>query len=219
MARGALICKTITESDDWASVLSVLLYYYRVCPHSVTGLSPCDAMCGWIPRGLVVDCPQPDVSLSAWVESLCVKSAAVREEELSAAKASLSESAASAPVAPCPYSVGASVLLLRPSRRQKRTSPYEPGWVVSKVVSESTVVIVRDNDDARTSNKLVNIELIKSQPTDRVDDDDDALSLSVELSAVDDGVLQPVVAAPVEPVPARVLSPRADIQVPVRYRD
>eukprot|EP00117_Sycon_ciliatum_P011312 scpid18689/ scgid1770/ Gag-Pol polyprotein; Matrix protein p10; p20; Capsid protein p25; Nucleocapsid protein p14; Protease p15; Reverse transcriptase/ribonuclease H p90; Integrase p46 len=184
-----LIRKTITESDDWASALSVLLYYYRVRPHSVTGLSPCDAMCGWIPR------------------------------ELSAAEASLPESAASAPVAPCPYSVGDSVLLLRPSRRQKRTSPYEPGWVVSKVVSESTVVIVRDNDDARTSNKLVNIELIKSQPTDRVDDDDDALSLSVELSAVDDGVVQPVVAAPVEPVPARVLRPRADIQLPVRYRD
>ena len=80
-------------------------------------------------------------------------------------------------------------------------------------------MIVCDNDDARTSNNLVNIELIKSQPTDRVDDDDDALSLSVELSAVDDGVLQPVVAAPVEPVPARVLRPRADIQVPVRYRD
>ena len=184
-----LICKTITESDYWASALSVQLYYYRVRPHSVTGLSPCDAMCGWIPR------------------------------ELSAAEASLSESAASAPVAPCPYSVGDSVVLLRPSRRQKRTSPYEPGWGVFKVVSESTVVIVRDNDDARTSNKLVNIELIKSQPTDRVDDDDDALSLSVELSAVDDGVLQPVVAAPVEPVRARVRRPRADIQVPVRYRD
>ena len=85
-----LIRKTVTESDDWASALSVLLYYYRVRPHSVTGLSPCEAMCGWIPRDLVVDCPQPDVSLSAWVESLCVKSAAVRdylEEELSAAQA------------------------------------------------------------------------------------------------------------------------------------
>ena len=163
------------------------------------------------------------MSLSAWVESLSVKSAAVRdylEEELSAAEASLPESAPSAPVAPCPYSVGDSVLLLRPSRRQKRTSPCEPGWVVSKGVSESTVVIARDNDDARTSNKLVNIELIKSQPTDRVDDDDDAFSLSAELlAAADDDVLQPVVAAPLEPVPARVLRPRENIQLPVRYRD
>eukprot|EP00117_Sycon_ciliatum_P037242 scpid102627/ scgid27894/ len=61
-----------------------------------------------------------------------------------------------------PYSVGTSILLHCPERRQKRLSPYEDGWVVKEVVPPSTVVLPRHDNAART--KLVNIALIKECP-------------------------------------------------------
>ena len=50
------IRKVLSESDDWVLDLDLLLYYYyRVRPHSATGVSPMKAMSGWSPRGLVID--------------------------------------------------------------------------------------------------------------------------------------------------------------------
>ena len=57
-----LIRKTVSQCDDWLSALNMMLLAYRNRPHFVTGVSPMEAMCGWSPRGLVVDKPQEFLS-------------------------------------------------------------------------------------------------------------------------------------------------------------
>ena len=125
------------------SALNVLLYYYRIRPHSALGVSPIEAMCGWVPHGLIVVDERCDMSPSAWVDSLCSKAAVVQdyvESELSSADFVQPVECVN------PYSVGSTVMLRQGDRGQKRTAPYEAGWTVDSVVSPSTVVIVRDTN-------------------------------------------------------------------------
>ena len=62
-----------------------------------------------------------------------------------------------------PYTVGDRVMLLRPDRRQKCQSPYEPGWVVLRVISPSSVRVSRDVDGHQE--KSVNVNLMKLDPS------------------------------------------------------
>ena len=82
-----LIRKSLEAVDDWEAALDLLLHKYRVRPHSVTKISPAEAMCGWEPRGLLLETNRQELSDSAWVDRL--RRHAVRihdhiEEELSA---------------------------------------------------------------------------------------------------------------------------------------
>ena len=118
-----LIHKAITASDDWANELKMLLYYYHMGPHSVTGISSFQAMVGWTPRSLIVENQSDAYSLSAWVDELTERAIRVRdylEEEL--AKTDFPESDGRSP-----YEIGDQVLLRVPDRHQKRMTPYEPG--------------------------------------------------------------------------------------------
>ena len=123
-----------------------------------------EAMCGWSPCGLVVDKPRDFLSSSAWVDKLRQHSAAVRdyvEEALSAL-----DSVDAGPQALCPYAVDDLAMIRRPDRRQKCTSPYEPGWRVIDVISPSTVKIAFTNDDGSVGTKLVNVDVLKPQPAE-----------------------------------------------------
>ena len=72
-----LIRKTESQCDDWLSALNMMLFACRNRPQSVMGVSPMEAICGWSPRGLVVDKPRDFLSSSAWVDKLRQHSAAV----------------------------------------------------------------------------------------------------------------------------------------------
>ncbi|XP_065195680.1 uncharacterized protein LOC135827084 [Sycon ciliatum] len=201
-----LIRKIVQESDDWVSALNVLLYYYRIRPHSALGVSPSEAMCGWVPHGLIVDDERCDMSPSAWVDSLYSKAAVVRdyvESELSSADFVQPVGCVN------PYSVGSTVMLRQGDRRQKRTALYESGWTVDSVVSPSTVVIVRDTN-GRHSMKTVNIDLIKPSSVS-VPEYDDACASSTSDSDSD------VPAQPLQ-VGGHRLRNRAGLVPPVRYR-
>ena len=140
----ALIRKTIDESEDWLSALNMLLYYYRIRPHSVTGISPMHAMCAWTRRPLIVDEPLHEVPLSAWVEKLYKQAAVVRNfvEEHLLEHDFIDDKFEEH----CSYVVGSDVMLLRSDRCQKRLTPFESGWVISEVVSlsVSNVSALRD---------------------------------------------------------------------------
>ena len=73
--------------DDWEAALDLLLHKYCVRPHSVTKISPAEAMCGWEPRGLLLETNRQEFSDSAWVDRLHRHAARIHdniEEELSA---------------------------------------------------------------------------------------------------------------------------------------
>ena len=113
-------------ADGEAPTLS--LHKYRVRPHSMTKISPAEAICGWEPRGLLLETNRQELSDSAWVDRLRRHAARIHdniEEELSALYFEDDTEAQ------CPYSVGTRVLLRRPDRAQKRQPPYECGWEVS----------------------------------------------------------------------------------------
>ena len=59
------------------------------------------------------------------------------------------------------YQLGYLVILGRPLRDQKLLSAFELGWVVSKVLSPSTVVIQDTTAHGRQREKVVNVDLIK----------------------------------------------------------
>ena len=92
-----LICKVLDAEDDWQSALGLMLYHYRVRPHSVTKISPFEAMMGWAPGGLLTEPAAGDhaMSLSAWVDQLSLRSARVRDyvEELLSGMTSLKQKA------------------------------------------------------------------------------------------------------------------------------
>ena len=161
-----LIRKVLAESDDWMTSLDLLLFYYRIRPHSATGISPMQAMSGWQPQSLLVEQDCPVRSLSAWTDALRAQAARVRdyvEEELS--KVDFIEH-----VGVCPYNVGDRVLLRRDHRHQKRLAAYESGWLVVKVVSPSTVHIQRTTGAIRASVKVVNVDLLKIDACQREPD-------------------------------------------------
>ena len=155
-----LMRKILDNATDWRKELEILLFYYRSRPHSSTGVSPALAMLGWEPKDLVVEkLPGEADDLSAWVSALTNRIARVWdmvEEQLSASDFRQPVEARSA------YNIGDPVLLRMSDRRQKLTPPYQGGWVISKVLSPSTVVI--ENRDHRQ--KVVNAELIKRAAVD-----------------------------------------------------
>ena len=151
-----MIRKVLGEADDWLSALDLLLYYYRNRPHSTTKLSPMMVMTAWQSRDLIVDKDQYACELSQWVSQLGDRAARVRD----IVEMALSDHDAVQEECPLPlYQPDEEVMLRRPERRQKLLTPYEPGWVVKKVLSPSTVVIV-----SGAREKVVNVELIKPAP-------------------------------------------------------
>ena len=155
-----LIRKVLEDSSDWRADLDVLLFQYRNRPHGTTQLSPMIAMTGWQPRHIIVDDVKEACDMTQWASELSARIARVRdivETELS------SRDFVDLPDGPCAYAVGDRVLLRRPERRQKRMPPYEPGWLVTAIVSPSTVVIARQDECQRP--KTVNIDLLKPDPS------------------------------------------------------
>ena len=155
-----LIRKVLEDSSDWRADLDVLLFQYRNRPHGTTQLSPMVAMTGWQPRHIIVDDVKEACDMTQWASELSARIARVRdiiETELS------SRDFVDLPDGPCAYAVGDRVLLRRPERRQKRMPPYEPGWLVTAIVSPSTVVIARQDECQRP--KTVNIDLLKPDPS------------------------------------------------------
>ena len=193
-----MIRKVLGRSSDWKDDLEVLLFYYRTRPHSATGISPMEAMFGWLPRHLIVEKDAAAESLSAWVTKLANRASQIRdlvEEELSRPDAC-------SPEAENPYSRGDRVMMLRPQRQQKRLPPYEDGWVVTETVTPVTVRIQRDAGGLLQM-KTVNVSLIKpdvSDPTDGVSADD----------TTED--------QPVEPEEVMRLRPRDGLNAPARFR-
>ena len=193
-----LIRKVLEYSSDWKADIETLLFYYRVRPHSATGISPMKAMVSWECPHFIVEGESSACSMSEWAAKVSEQSARIRdllEEELSESDAIESDSQ-------CPYAPGESVLLQRPGRHQKRLPPYESGWVVKDIVSKSTVVVAKP---ARRD-KIVNIALIKPNPAPAVeaepaseddvsdefpddgadaDDDDDGFRFAVEMPTGD----------------------------------
>ncbi|XP_065195653.1 uncharacterized protein LOC135827058 [Sycon ciliatum] len=151
-----LIRKMLDSSSDWKSELPVLLHYYRTRLHAAIGVSPMEAMCGWLPRQLTVDESAVGSSLSDWVDSLAGRSARIRdfvEAELSSHD--FVEGSASNP-----YAVGDAVLLRHPARSQKRLPPFEAGWKVTEILGPGSVRVCR-SVDGFDQQKTVNIQLIK----------------------------------------------------------
>ena len=100
-----------------------------------------------------------------------------------------------------PYTVGDAVMLLRPKRQQKLLSPYEPGWIVRKLLSPSTVVI--EHEDQPERQREINIELFKPYVCEQAlqvpGDEDVDPTAEPEFLEVND-----------EPTVALELTPRAD---------
>ena len=169
-----LIRKVLEHSSDWAADIETLLFYYRVRPHSSTGLSPMKAMVGWECPHFVVEGEPSACAMSEWAVKVSEQSARIRdllEEELS-------ERDAIDLASPCPYHVGQPVLLQRPSRHQKRLPPYESGWVVKEIVSRSTVIVAKPEHQ----DKIVNIAILKPNPELAAD-----LKSSAETDATEEG--------------------------------
>lgn len=142
-----LIRKVLESSADWKEDLDILLHYYRTRPHSVTRLSPMEAMVGWMPRQWVVERQEPPHTLSAWVDNLSARVACIHdliESELS--KQDFIED----PAASCTYSVGDRILLRHPTCQKKSLSPFEASWRVHRIVSPPpSLSLIHQMDDAR----------------------------------------------------------------------
>ena len=127
------------------------------------------------------------------------------------------------------YAVGNPVLLLWPKRRQKLLPPFEAGWVVKAVVSPSTVVL-RHHDGYR-ADKVVNIDIVKSDPQGFAkgqstgDEQIVEHSFVPELEEVDEPTsglelqFDSDSEGPVNLPPARCLRDRSLLNRPARYTD
>ena len=208
-----MIRKTI-ESRDWKQDLDLLLFFYRTCQHSSIGMSPMMAMHAWEPRGLLVEEPQRAMgdTLGDWAESVRACAARNRDyvsEELVAGKTA-------EPPANNPYECGDPVLLRRPTRRQKRLAPFEPGWLMEKIIWPTTVIICRETGGRE---KIVNIELLKrnvgeSEPKETDDDDEGEEELA------EDQMQHPLLPVGLaNPQPTYALQNMGATAIPRRYRD
>ena len=74
-----MIRKVLYASDDWEAAIDLLLFQYRNRPHSTTGLTPTEVMIGWKPVHLILQSHNEAYSLSAWVDRLQQRSAAIRD--------------------------------------------------------------------------------------------------------------------------------------------
>ena len=72
-----LVRKTIDVSTDWKADLNVLLYYYRMRPHSSTGITPMEAMVGWMPNRFIIENMPEAYALSDYVVRLSERSASI----------------------------------------------------------------------------------------------------------------------------------------------
>ncbi|XP_065190714.1 uncharacterized protein LOC135821644 [Sycon ciliatum] len=208
-----LIRKVLEEEDDWKAALDLLLFKYRVRPHSVTRISPAEAMYGWKPKRLVVEKSGSELSESAWVDKLKMQTARVwdyLDGQLSQAD-SIDESRSRVA---CPYQPGDPVLLRRQDRRQKRQPPYERGWVVEAVVASSTVVVAH----GRGGTKIVNVDLLKMDPGEAESESTEVDQ--VEASSSSNGELPIAFDLPIaeddQPV-GRSLRNRDTLRAPRRY--
>ena len=211
-----LIRKVLEPSSDWRRDLGMLLFYYRTRPHSATGMSPMMAMVGWQPSHLVVAEDTGADNMSSWAEQMSKRSARIRdvvEEHLSAADFQEVPER-------CPYDVGNAVLLEVGVRRQKRLPPFESGWMVSHIISKSTVVISKPG----RLDKVINVSALKPDPvpaatesipsaadgtdSDCADDDDNDGYIPIELS----DTVTPSMSG-------RGLRDRSSLQLPSRYRE
>ena len=147
-----IIRKTLDGAEDWEEAVDMLLFHYRIRPHSVTEISPMRAMYRWEPNVLIEQRPEV-FSASAWVDRLESRAAEIRdylEEQL----AQMDWIDADGTV--CPYRTGDPVLLRQPERHRKQQPPYDVGWVVDRIVTPSTV---RNTSGNRS--KVVNIGLLR----------------------------------------------------------
>ena len=114
-----IIRKTLDGADDWEAALDLLLFHYRIRPHSATKVSPMKAMYGWEPRNVLIESNTEALSLSAWVDRLESRAAEIRdylEEQLS--QMDWVDGGHN-----CPYLEGDAVVLCQPERQQKRQAP------------------------------------------------------------------------------------------------
>ena len=219
-----MIRKTIESSADWVTELPILLYYYRTRIHSVLKMSPMMAMMSWEPRDLCVEAAPVEGSLMSWSASLAEKCARIRDY----VSGVLSEVDTVSDNENCPFHVGDSVMMRRPSRHQKCLPEFERGWWVAKIIGPVTVVIQRDLS-GRMQEKVVNIEHLKSDVSREhsvpamhavADDTDDASDgetyIRVPLSPVQDSCDVPE-APDVADVPTRQLRDRASLRAPSRF--
>ena len=157
-----LVRKVLDEAHDWEQELAMLLYYYRIRPHSATNVSPMEAMVGWHPRGLVVDRPQHSYSAGSWVDDLQQRAAAMRDYiESALGRFDFIDEPTSSRL-----TVGDAVMLRRPQCCQKGLTPYEPGWQVMSIVGPSTVVVHRVDGTGR--DKIVNVDLLRPAAEDNL---------------------------------------------------
>jgi len=211
-----LMRKVLDEASDWRAELDLLLHYYHGRPHSTTGVSPMMAMNGWQSRDLIMETNQQACRMSEWVTRLGERAARVRDVVESALSADDGIREIQQPI----YHVNQPVLFKRPNRSRKVLPPYEVGWRVAKIISASTVVIKRDDQE-----KVVNVELLKPSPVDvpTTDDESDENMQPVNGQAMNgDGhgvrvVVEP--AATLDPAPPRYgLRNRDAIVAPDRYQ-
>ena len=189
-----MICKGLDSSHNWVVELDMLLYQYRTRPHSVSKISPMRAMFGWESPDAFVEKHSPD-SASIWVDGVCEMAARVQDYMTDI----LAEHDDPVEVCDCPYSVGDSVLLRQPSRRQKHLPPYEYGWSVNKVLGPRNVVINRLHPDSgQHQEKVVNIELLKSDVGANVLPDPEDVE---DMEDVEDVEAEGVADAKDEPIP------------------
>ena len=164
-----------------------------------------------------MDRPPETLSASAWVDKLCHQSAKIRdfvEDALSALDRDIEAEL-------CPYGIDTPVMLRRTDRRQKRMTPYEPGWYVADILSPSTVKIAMRND-GHVRTKIVNIDLLKLQPAEEVHVSSESSGSSDSDLPYDIGYLSPD--EPEQPVqPATMpggysMRDRRALKKPARYR-
>jgi len=203
-----MIRKTIDDASDWMQELKMLVYYYRARPHSMTRMSPMMAMVGWEPRNLTVESMPVEGSLMSWSSDLSARCARIRDIITEA----LAENDAIIPTPVCPLVPDQPVMLRNPNRRQKRLPQYERGWKVKKVVSPTTVVIVRAGQNANQAEKIVNVELLKR---DAVEPD---RQMSVESDGSDESSDEAMIHIPLHttPEPRYNLRDRGQIVPPNR---
>ena len=119
-----IIRKTLDGADDWEDALDLLLFHYRIRPHSATKVSPMRAMYGWEPNVLIESRPEV-FSSSVWVDRLERRAAEIRDylEE------QLSQMDWIEDCHVCPYLEGDSVLLRQPSvDKRGRLRTKLAGW-------------------------------------------------------------------------------------------
>ena len=220
-----LIRKVLEAAGDWRAELDMLLYYYRHRVHSATSMSPFEAMVGWKSRNLLIDdTRRRERSLSAWVDQMASQAAKVRD----AVEAELSASDFIEQKGECPYDVGSQVMLRRSERSPKCQSPYELGWEVRAIISDSTVDIEKRRQDGQLSTKRVNVALLKPAPVgDALDDDGDVSETRGREQDAPVEIVLPVYLSEEEigdddeetDVGGPVLRDRRNLRLPPRYRD